>query len=313
MSRSGAHLDAFFEMLLAERGLSARSLQAYRDDLAAVDRFLALRQRSLVEASAADLGAYLQQLGQEGYAPRTAARRRAALRQFFRFLVLDGRRADNPSTALDMPRLGRPLPKLLSEAEIDALLAAARGPEPGATRLRLMIELLYGLGLRVSELCHLPLAPFRPRGDAPPPDMITVRGKGQKDRLVPLTPTALAALAAYLPLRAQFLSDKQTSPYLFPKPGTAKPIDRIWVTMTLKALAVGAGIDPKRVSAHVLRHSFATHLVEGEADLRSVQTLLGHADITTTQVYTHVAVPRLKALVGAHHPLARRRKSGADD
>lgn len=311
---SAAHLDAFFEMLSAERGLSANSLRAYRDDLAAAERFLALRHGSLIAASAADLGAYLQQLGQEGYAPRTAARRRAALRQFFRFLVLDGRRADDPSAALDMPRLGRPLPKLLSEAEIDALLAAAATrPEPGATRLRLIIELLYGLGLRVSELCHLPLAPFRPRGAAPPPDMVTVRGKGQKDRLVPLTPAAQAALAAYLPLRPQFLTEKQTSPYLFPEPGRAKPIDRTWVTMTLKGLAAAAGIDPKRVSAHVLRHSFATHLVEGEADLRSVQTLLGHADIATTQIYTHVAIPRLTALVGAHHPLARRRKSGAND
>lgn len=310
---SGAHLDAFFEMLLAERGLSANSLRAYRDDLAAVERFLALRARDLLTASAADLGAYLQQLGQEGYAARTAARRRAALRQFYRFLALDGRRADDPSAALEMPRLGRPLPKLLSEAEIDALLAAASArPEPEATRLKLIIELIYGLGLRVSELCTLPLAPFRPRGSSPPPDMITVRGKGEKDRLLPLTPAAQTALAAYLPLRPQFLAEKQTSPHLFPQKGEAKPISRVWVTMTLKALAVTAGIDPKRVSAHVLRHSFATHLVEGEADLRTVQTLLGHADIATTQIYTHVAAPRLKAMVNAHHPLARRSKPGDD-
>lgn len=310
---SGAHLDAFFEMLLAERGLSANSLRAYRDDLAAAERFLALRARDLLTASPADLGAYLQQLGQEGYAARTAARRRAALRQFYRFLALDGRRADDPSAALEMPRLGRPLPKLLSEAEIDALLAAASArPEPEATRLKLIIELIYGLGLRVSELCTLPLAPFRPRGNSPPPDMITVRGKGEKDRLLPLTPAAQTALAAYLPLRPQFLAEKQTSPHLFPQKGEAKPISRVWVTMTLKALAVTAGIDPKRVSAHVLRHSFATHLVEGEADLRTVQTLLGHADIATTQIYTHVAAPRLKAMVNAHHPLARRSKPGDD-
>ncbi len=311
---SAAHLDAFFEMLLAERGLSVNSLRAYREDLAAAGRFLALRQRTLEAASAADLSAYLQHLGQEGYAPRTAARRRAALRQFYRFLTLDGRRADDPSAALEMPRLGRPLPKLLSEAEIDALLtaAAAARPEPEATRLKLIIELIYGLGLRVSELCFLPLAPFRPRGNAPPPDMITVRGKGEKDRLVPLTPAAQTALAAYLPLRPQFLAEKQTSPHLFPQKGEAKPISRVWVTMTLKALAVTAGIDPKRVSAHVLRHSFATHLVEGEADLRTVQTLLGHADIATTQIYTHVAAPRLKAMVNAHHPLARRSKPGDD-
>ena len=303
------HLDAFFEMLLAERGLSANSLKAYRDDLSATGRFLALRNTDLARASAGDLGAYVQQLGVEGYSPRTAARRRAALRQFYRFLYLDGRRSDDPSTGLEMPRLGRPLPKLLSEAEIDALLtAAATRDEPGATRLKLIIELIYGLGLRVSELCFLPLAPFRTRGIAPPTDAITVRGKGEKDRLVPLTPAAQTALALYLPLRDQFLAEKQTSPYLFPEAGSATPITRFWVTSTLKQLAVTAGIDPKRVSAHVLRHSFATHLVEGEADLRSVQMLLGHADIATTQIYTHVAAPRLKAMVNDHHPLARRGK-----
>lgn len=308
------HLDSFFEMLMAERGLSVNSLKAYRDDLSATARFLALRQTDLARASAADLGAYVQQLGVEGYSPRTAARRRAALRQFYRFLYLDGRRSDDPSAGLDMPRLGRPLPKLLAEAEIDALLAAAAArPEPAATRLKLMIELIYGLGLRVTELCTLPLAPFRPRGNAPPPDAITVRGKGEKDRLVPLTPAAQTALALYLPMRGQFLAEKQSSPYLFPERGSAKPITRFWVTSTLKQLAVVAGIDPKRVSAHVLRHSFATHLVEGEADLRSVQMLLGHADIATTQIYTHVAAPRLKAMVADHHPLARRAKPPPTD
>lgn len=303
------HLDAFFEMLMAERGLSANSLKAYRDDLAATGRFLALRQTDLVRASAADLGAYVQQLGVEGYSPRTAARRRAALRQFYRFLYLDDRRGDDPSAGLEMPRLGRPLPKLLWEAELDALLAAAATrPEPETARLALIIELLYGLGLRVSELCALPLAPFRTRGSRPPPDSIIVRGKGEKDRMVPLTPAAQTALALYLPFRDQFLAEKQTSPYLFPVPGLPKPITRFWVTATLKQLAVTAGIDPKRVSAHVLRHSFATHLLEGEADLRSVQMLLGHSDISTTQIYTHVATRGLRTMLNEHHPLARRGK-----
>ncbi len=329
-SSDTAILDRFFEMLVAERGVSPHTRLAYQTDLAGLAAFLATRSRTLADAVEADLTAFFAHLAQQQMAPRTAARKRAALRQFYRFLFAEGVRLDDPTAGLDAPRQGRSLPRVLSQAELDRLTAAAGArPDPDGAYWAAIIELLYGSGLRVSELCGLTLAEV-----VRAQDMITVRGKGSKDRLVPLTPPARAALMRYRPVREQMLkSAGLSSTALFPdirtwrtalrRQGpqdsalrktrsaqriTALPaIDRSAVTMELKALASAAGLDPKRVSAHVLRHSFATHLVEGDADLRAVQTLLGHADIATTQIYTHVATPHLQALVAQHHPLARRR------
>jgi integrase/recombinase XerD len=297
------HVEAFLEMLAAERGAAALTLAAYRRDLADVSGFLA---PSAVEAATSeDLRRYLARLARRRLAPRTAARRLSALRQFFRFLVIDGRRRDDPTAALDAPRLGRPLPKLVSEEDAGRLIDAARrraGPE--GARLVCLIELLYGAGLRVSELVNLPLTAAR--GER---RFLIVRGKGDKERLVPLGERARAALAEYLVERAQFLPPHGASRFLFPSRGAEGHLTRRRCGQLMKELALAAGIDPSRLSPHVLRHAFATHLLAGGADLRSVQEMLGHADIATTQIYTHVAGDLLQRLVSAHHPLARRRRA----
>jgi integrase/recombinase XerD len=295
------HVEAFLEMLAAERGAARLTLLAYRRDLAEVAAFLG----DVVEtATSDDLRRYLARLARDGFAARTAARRLSALRQFFRFLVVDGRRKDDPTAALDAPRLGRPLPKLVSEDEARRLLdaARARGGAEGA-RLLCLIELLYGAGLRVSELVGLPLAAAR--GDK---RFLVLRGKGDKERLVPLGEPARAALDAYLALRGAFVGGGRSARFLFASRSAEGHLTRRRCGQLLKELALEAGIDPARLSPHVLRHAFATHLLDGGADLRSVQEMLGHADIATTQIYTHVAGERLQRLVNEHHPLARRKK-----
>ena len=298
------HVEAFLEMLAAERGAARLTREAYRGDLADFAGFLA--ERAIEAATTEDLRRYLAGLKRRRLAPRSAARRLSALRQFYRFLVVDGRRKDDPTAALDAPRLGRPLPKLVSEAEAAALLERAQA-RPGAegARLLCLLELLYGTGLRVSELVGLPLAASR--GD---PRCLVVRGKGDKERLVPLGGPARQALQAYLARRGEFLGDGLTSPFLFPSRGAAGHLTRRRCGQLLKELAREAGIDPARLSPHVLRHAFATHLLDRGADLRSVQEMLGHADISTTQIYTHVAGDRLQRLVAEHHPLARKKWRG---
>jgi integrase/recombinase XerD len=295
------HVEAFLEMLAAERGAAPLTLAAYRTDLADFARALA---GDAIETSATeDLRQYLSRLAKAQLAPRTAARRLSALRQFYRFLVLEGIRPDDPTAALDAPRLGRALPKLVSEAEATQLLAAARAkPGPEGLRLACLLELLYGSGLRVSELVGLPLAATR--GDQ---RFLIVRGKGDKERLVPLGAPARAALAAYLTVRGHFLGADESSRWLFPSRSAEGHLTRRWCGALLKELALLAGLDPARLSPHVLRHAFATHLLDHGADLRSVQAMLGHADIVTTQIYTHVAGDRLQRLVAEHHPLARKK------
>ena len=287
-------------MLAAERGAAKLTLVAYRNDLEDVARFLG---GAVEEAATADLRRYLAKLARAGFAPRSTARRLSALRQFYRFLVLEGIRGDDPTAALDAPRLGRPLPKLISEEEAGKLLDAAR-KMPGAEGLRLtcLLELLYGTGLRVSELVGLPLAATG--GDR---RFLIVRGKGGKERLVPLGEPARQALAAYLAARSSFLRRGQTSRWLFPSYGIEGHLTRRRCGQLLKELARDAGIDEKKLSPHVLRHAFATHLLDRGADLRSVQAMLGHADIATTQIYTHVLSDRLQRLVTEHHPLAKKK------
>jgi integrase/recombinase XerD len=295
------HLEPFLEMLAAERGAARLTVAAYRNDL--LDAARGLKGRALHEASSDDLRAYLARLARQGMAPRSTARKLSALRQFFRFLVLERVRGDDPTAPLDAPRLGRPLPKILSQEEAAALLTAARArPGPEGVRLVCLLELLYGSGLRVSELVGLSVAAAR--GDK---RYLLVRGKGDKERLVPMSPPARAALDAYLAVRATILKPKTESRHLFPSRGGSGHLTRERCGQLLKQLALEAGLDPVRLSPHVLRHAFASHLLERGADLRSVQEMLGHADIATTQIYTHVMGDRLQKLVATHHPLARKK------
>ncbi len=303
---AGRWVEAFIEMMAAERGATAHTLTAYRRDLADAEGFFQAHAASLPEATAEDVEAWLRSQGERGLSPATAARRRSAIRQFYRFVLGEGWRADDPSRRLEAPRRGRPLPKVLSRSEIEALLAAAaaRDGAQGA-RLACLFELAYAAGLRVSELVGLKLAAL-----AADPAYLIVNGKGGKERLAPLNDPARAAVKAYLAARARFLPKGRGgggNPWLFPSRGRSGRLTERRVAQLFDEAARAAGIDPARVSPHVLRHAFATHLLEGGADLRVVQTLLGHADIGTTQIYTHLTQERLAEVVATKHPLARRR------
>ena len=303
-SADEGRVEAFLEMLAAERGAAPLTIEAYRRVLADFGAHLAARGAPLADADAEAVRSYLGRLAAR-VALSTAARRLSCLRQFYRFLYAEGLRADDPTATIDSPRRPRPLPKVLSEAEVERLLASARA-RAGADGARLvaLIELLYATGLRVSELVTLPLAALR--GD---PRLLMVRGKGGRERLVPLGETAQRAVAAYLEVRDRFIRSGAASPWLFASRSASGHLTRHRLGQMLKELAVAAGIEPGRVSPHVLRHAFASHLLAHGADLRAVQMMLGHADIATTQIYTHVLEERLKALVHDHHPLAA--KGGA--
>ena len=301
-------VEAFLEMLMAERGAARLTLAAYRNDLADLAGFVVARGQALDTADPAALHDYLAAAATRRLAPRTVARRLSAMRQFYRFLLSEGARADDPTAGLDAPRLGRPLPKILGEADVERLIAAAAAwPGEEGVRLRCLLELLYATGLRVSELITLPLAAAQRD-----PRFVLVRGKGGKERLVPLSTPARQTLAAYLACRAAFLphgkpSGNKGARWLFPSRGEAGHLTRQRCGQLLKELAAAAGLDPARLSPHVLRHAFASHLLDHGADLRSVQQMLGHADIATTQIYTHVQSARLRQLVETAHPLARRK------
>ncbi len=306
MSSKGAEwAEAFLEMMAVERAAADNTLAAYSRDLTDADGYLTIQGKGLAEATAEDIEAYFASLGARGLAPATAARRRAAVRQFYRFVLGEGWREDDPSRRVEAPRKGRPLPKVLSRDEMDRLIQAASARD-GAQGLRFgcMVELAYASGLRISELTALPLAAL-----ARDPAYLIVKGKGGKERLAPLNDTARATVKAYIEVRARFLSKgEKANPWLFPSRGKAGRLTPRRFAQVLDEAAAGAGIDPARVSPHVLRHAFATHLLEGGADLRVVQKLLGHADISTTQIYTHVASDRLREVVQTRHPLARRPK-----
>ena len=286
-------------MMTAERGASKRTREAYDRDLGDLAGFL--DDKAVDAASRDDLRRYIDHLHKADMAPRTAARRLSCLRQFYKFLYAEGLRADDPTATLESPRLGRPLPKFLSEDETQRLiLAAYDGEGAEGARAAALVEVLYATGLRVSELVSLPLAAMRGKG------VIIVRGKGDKERMVPVGDAARAAVEAYLPFREQFIPAKlKASPWLFPSHGRAGHLGRTAFNVMLKSIAARAGIPLARVSPHVLRHSFATHLLAHGADLRSLQEMLGHADISTTQIYTHVLDERMKRLVADNHPLAK--------
>lgn len=297
----------FLEMLSAERGASANTLEAYRRDLESFCLFLDDEGLSLTGVGTVHIRQYIGRLETEGLAAASRARRLSAVRQLFKFLEADGRVAQNPAETIGGPKRERPLPRILSVGEVDRLLAAAAeraaagtgGERLSALRLLALVELLYATGMRVSELVSLPRRVLD--GDE---RMLTIKGKGGRERLVPLSGPARRALGKYLEAEAA-LSPARRSKWLFPSHAAAGHVTRQHVGQELKALAEAAGLDPERVSPHVLRHAFASHLLDRGADLRAVQQLLGHADISTTEIYTHVLAERLKKLVNDHHPLAK--------
>ena len=296
-------VEAFLEMMAVERASAKNTLTAYGKDLSDAQAFLGARKNSLAAASAEDVEAYFNALSDRGLSPATAARRRAAVRQFYRFVLGEGWRSDDPSRRVEAPKKGRPLPKVLSREEVDRIIAAAAARD-GAQGLRLgcMVELAYASGLRISELTALPLSVL-----ARDPAYLIVKGKGGKERLAPLNAAARSAVKAYLEIRKTFLpKGDAANPWLFPSHGKSGRLTPRRFAQLLDEAAADAGIDPARVSPHVLRHAFATHLLEGGADLRVVQKLLGHADISTTQIYTHVAGDRLREVIETKHPLAKK-------
>jgi len=298
-------------MLTAERGAAANTVEAYTRDLCEFLAVLAKKGKSVTTATADDVRPFLAALAKRGLAPTSRARKLSAIRQFFRFLLAEGMRSDDPSSAIDSPKLGRPLPKILSLEEVERLIktasdaskqAADGSAQRRALRLYALLETLYATGMRVSELIALPRAVLTTDDR-----VLTIRGKGGRERLVPLNDAARQALSAHLAaVRGDEAIGKGASPWLFPSSG-GEHLTRQRFGQELKALAIAAGIEPSRVSPHVLRHAFASHLLERGADLRTVQQLLGHADISTTQIYTHVIEERLRRLVEQHHPLARAR------
>lgn len=291
-------IESFLEMMASERGAAHNTLESYKRDLSEAAVFLKKRKSNFASADKRLLEAYVAAQSKSGLSPRTVARRISSLRQFFDFLYSDDIRKDDPSSTLDTPKLPRKLPSSLSANDITALIAAADKAQD--VRLVAMLELLYASGLRVSELVTLPLSHVQKITKCGH-HFLMVRGKGNKERIVPLHASALAAINAYLSTR------KDDSPWLFPSRGKEGHITRQRFGQMLKEIAPAAGLDPTRISPHTLRHSFASHLLAGGADLRVIQELLGHADISTTQIYTHIEQDKLTELVTRHHPLARKR------
>lgn len=306
--RDTRSLDIFLEMLVVERGASRNTIEAYRTDLGDFADFLKTRMQTLATATTADISAYLSDLTARGFRASSQSRKLSALRQFHKFLYAEGFRTDDPTGPVSGPRKAAVLPKILSEADVDRLIETARDASVAPTdsvaerlrRLRIytLVEVAYATGMRVSELVSLPASALR--SDMP---VLIVTGKGNKERMVPLTNRARDAMACYLAAR-RAEGNAIDSRWLFASHGASGHFTRQALGRDLKALAVAAGIPPAKLSPHVLRHAFASHILQRGADLRVVQELLGHADISTTQIYTHVLEERLKAVVAAHHPMA---------
>jgi integrase/recombinase XerD len=308
---SRAHIEAFLEMMSAERGAAGNTLASYERDLEDLQSFLAAGNASALTAQGANLSAYLAHLGAQGFAASSQARKLSAMRQFYKFLYAEGLRGDDPTAILDAPKKGRSLPKIMSEDDVTRLLdlAAKEAAEPGPdqlARLRMLalLELLYATGMRVSELVSLPVKVLDQEGR-----FLIIRGKGNKERLVPLSRSAIAALGPYGQARQASLAKTGDSPWLFPSASKEGYLPRQVFARDLKGLAARAGLRTAAISPHVMRHAFASHLLQNGADLRVVQELLGHSDISTTQIYTHVLEERLRELVQTHHPLAKQAKN----
>jgi len=312
MSDDQRQITAFLEMMTAEKGAAANTLDAYRRDLADYVDFLRRSGVAVTGARKGDVSRYLQELSVAGLKPTSRARRLSAVRQLYKFLEAEGVVAESPAEGIAAPGKARTLPKTLSVDEVDRLITTAARAADGlsgrdlvrAVRHHCLLEMLYATGMRVTELVSLPRSVLK--GD---PRLLSIRGKGGRERLVPLNGSARAALARYLALGAapeDGVAPMVATRYLFPSRAEGGHLTRQRFAQDLKETAAGAGIDPERVSPHVLRHAFASHLLDRGADLRSVQSLLGHADISTTEIYTHVLEERLKRLVTEHHPLAKK-------
>ncbi len=302
------HIEAFLEMLSAERGAAENTIDAYRRDLTDFSAHTTKYGKSLVDVAAEDIRRYLGELSDQGLAAASTARKLSAVRQFFRFLYAEGTRSDNPATVIDRPRLSRPLPKSLSVDDVEQLLKhsriqvekAAPSSKLRALRLNCLVEITYATGLRVSELVGLPVT-----AATSDDRFLFIRGKGGRERLVPLSEVAKRAMNAYLcELNVKMAGRANDQAWLFPSRGRSGHLTRQRFGQELKELGLMSGIEPRKLSPHVMRHAFASHLVAHGADLRSVQQMLGHADISATQIYTHVLDERLKQLVYDHHPLA---------
>lgn len=305
MRSDGEHVRSFLDMLAAERGAAENTISAYARDLDSFVAFLPTRGRNLQSTDTKDIQAYLHAISSEGLSAASRARRLSAIRQLFKFLNAEGITGSDPAAGLTGPKRERPLPRILSASEVDRLIEAAKKRSQGldgralfrALRFYCLIEILYATGMRVSELVSLPRSVLR--GD---PRVLTIKGKGGRERLVPLNPAAREALVGYLAVSGRL----DNSPWLFAARSAEGHVTRQGFAQDLKDIAEEAGLDPARVSPHVLRHAFASHLLDRGADLRAVQQLLGHADISTTEIYTHVLEERLKKLVNEHHPLAKK-------
>ncbi|MBP2160678.1 MULTISPECIES: site-specific tyrosine recombinase XerD [Asticcacaulis] len=297
-------VNQFLQMMAVERNAARPTLDAYGRDLGDLAETLNVAPAGLLALSEADIARYFATLDERGLASSSMQRKRSAVRQFYRFCVSENLCTADPSRKIAAARKGLKLPKIISREEIEALIEAAGVKDiTQAIRLRCLIEMAYASGMRISELVSLKLDAV-----ARDPAFLIIKGKGGVERLVPLNPSAREAIKAYLDIRGAFLQSKdQANPFLFASRGADGHLTRRRVGQLLDEAAMNAGIDPARVSPHVLRHAFATHLLEGGADLRVVQTLLGHADISTTQIYTHVASERLREVVETHHPLAKAR------
>ncbi len=305
MTGNEDYLAAFLEMLSSERGAAANTLDAYERDLRDFLSFLSDKQQSALNAESKDIRAYLAHMTGEGLAPSSRARRLSSVRQFYKFLSSEGTIDTDPASGLSGPKRQRSLPRTLSVAEVDRLLDASAKRIPGhegrnlfrALRFHCLLEILYATGMRVTELVSLPRSVLR--GDR---RVLTIKGKGGRERLMPLNPAAREALDTYLTVSGRF----DNSQWLFAAKAAGGHVTRQGFAQDLKDVALEAGLDPECVSPHVLRHAFASHLLDRGADLRAVQQLLGHADISTTEIYTHVLQERLKKLVNEHHPLAKK-------
>jgi len=308
---STSEIGAFLEMLAAERGAARNTIEAYRRDLSDFESYMSALGGSAISARPADITRYLRTASEQGLSPSSRARRLSALRQFFRFLEAEGLADENPAADVEAPRRAKPLPRTLSIAEVDRLIETALRSTEGkkgrelvrACRLHCLVELLYATGMRVSELVSLPRSVLI--GD---PRVLTIKGKGGRERLVPINTAAHLALDRYLALGRSpedGVAPMLATHWLFPSRSADGHLTRQRLAQDLKGLAESAGLEAERVSPHVLRHAFASHLLDRGADLRTVQKLLGHADISTTEIYTHVLEERLKKVVLEHHPLAR--------
>ena len=314
--KSDHWINAFLEAAQAERSTSPNTCLAYGRDLRGFSEYLSKRARDLRGATRQDIELFLVELSNKEMAASTRARKLSAIRQFYRFAVEENWRADNPVQQLPSPRKARLLPKSLSVIEVDKFLATSRkfGRTPvERCRNACIFELLYATGMRISELVELPVAAVR--GD---PRVLLIKGKGGKERIVPLTKVSIEALSAWLPLRDAEMERRRggegrSSHYLFPSRGRSGHLTRVRVYGIAKEIAAASGVAPEKVTPHTFRHAIATHLLENGADLRAIQKLLGHADIGTTEIYTHVLEDRLKRLVLEQHPLERKPSAGADD